>query len=250
MIVVPRLVLVNRVVGARTRPGSPDARRNTDPTGRAARPDRRGRSSAPSMTLTSPSEGVPTIDSDRVRAWRPPGRPPASGPSASSRPMPWGRKPSGAATAGSQRAVSVRSDTSTASLPRRCRQAVISARQPDNCCGNRPITSRRTCCTRSTASGGHAERIATCEHEGDALRRGGWGMAACLRLRPYTQCGLARCRRQVGRQLGRTVRHRRVRAPRLTYPRTAPRVRHMAAIWQSASLMGLPARRRCEAIPA
>ena len=38
----------------------------------------------------------------------------------------------------------------TASLSRRCPQALISARQPVNRCGNMPFTSLRTCCTRRT----------------------------------------------------------------------------------------------------
>ena len=38
----------------------------------------------------------------------------------------------------------------TASLSRRCPQALISARQPANRCGNMPFTSLTTCCTRRT----------------------------------------------------------------------------------------------------
>ena len=64
--------------------------------------------------------------------------------------IPWGRKPSGAANSASHGSVIERSDTNTASLPSRLRQAVSSARQPANCCGSRPITTRSTCCTRRT----------------------------------------------------------------------------------------------------
>ena len=70
----------DRVAGARTRLGSPDARRDTDPTGRTARPVCLGRSSARSMTLTSSSEVPP------VHRLRPPSRAATAGEAPCMRP--------------------------------------------------------------------------------------------------------------------------------------------------------------------
>lgn len=78
-------------------------------------------------------------------------------------------------------------------LPRRVRAGVPQPAQTGpgrSLCRSSPAAAVRA--TARPATGGHAERITACEHEGDALRRGGWRMAPRLRLRPFPQCCLAR----------------------------------------------------------